>query len=83
MVVPVGRELVPTTNGGAFTVMLNDWLTLCEASWSLTVNVEVAAAVGLPEIVPVDDSVSPAGNGPDPGARLQVYGKLPPVPLSV
>ena len=81
MVVPVGSELVPTTNGGAFTVMLNDWLTLCELpSCSLAVNVAVPVAVGVPVIAPADESVSPCGKNPE--VIVHVYGETPPVPLS-
>ena len=43
----------------------------------------VPFAVGVPEIVPFAASVSPAGNGPDPEAKLHVYPGVPPVAVSV
>jgi hypothetical protein len=46
-----------------------------------TLNDEFVADVGVPEIVPFDESVSPAGN--DPAVRRQVYGEVPPIALRV
>ena len=39
-------------------------------------NVDVPAAVGVPDIVPLWDSESPGGKVPD--AILHVYGGVPP-----
>lgn len=49
-----------------------------EESVTLTVKVAVAAAVGVPEIVPVPLKERPAGND-EPEARLQVSVPAPPL----
>jgi hypothetical protein len=50
-------------------------------SVTFTVKVEEPAVVGVPEIVPVVESVKPAGK--DPELMLQEYGAVPPVAASV
>jgi hypothetical protein len=47
------------------------------ASVAATVKLKVPVAVGVPEIVPVEDSVNPVGNVPE--EMLQETGKTPPV----
>jgi hypothetical protein len=46
-----------------------------------TVNVALPAAVGVPEITPPDDSVSPPGKLPD--VTVHVYPGVPPLALNV
>jgi len=49
-------------------------------SCTLTVNVEVAPVVGVPEMVPLEASVSPAGRLP---AEIDhVYAAVPPVAVN-
>jgi hypothetical protein len=65
--------------------MLNDCVAVCAVgvveSVTFTVKRNDPAAVGVPEIVPVEaDSVRPAGNEPD--WIDQVYGDVPPVAVS-
>jgi hypothetical protein len=50
------------------------------ASFTRTVNDEVAAVVGVPEIAPAVDSVKPEGSVPD--ASVHVYGVVPPLACS-
>ena len=84
LIVPAASELLTTVRAGVLIVMLNDWLTLWELpSCNRTVNVDTPPAVGVPAITPLEDIVRPPGSGADPGARPQLYGVLPPVPLSV
>jgi hypothetical protein len=53
-----------------------------EESLTFAVKVEVAAAVGVPVMTPVDEfSASPAGSVPD--EMLQAYGVLPPAAARV
>jgi hypothetical protein len=69
----------------ALTVAVIDWLAVCgDAVESLTwiINGKLPACVGVPEICPFDaPSVRPAGNEPE--LTDQVYGKAPPVAVSV
>ena len=58
------RALVATSGG-------------CEESETDTVKLEVPALLGVPEITPPDDRVSPAGR--DPEAMLHTYGAIPPL----
>jgi hypothetical protein len=67
----------------AFTVTDSCADAICAgdpASVTETVNVELPLAVGVPEITPALDSVSPAGRLPD--AMDHVYPGVPPVTLS-
>jgi len=43
---------------------------------TITVNPKVPAPVGVPEIVPVEERVKPAGRAPE--LMLQEYGVVPP-----
>jgi len=55
---------------------------VCAAlSVTCTVKFELLAAVGVPLIVPVADSIKPAGN--DPEIKDQEYGGRPPVAVRV
>ena len=47
----------------------------------MAVKLKEPEAVGVPEIAPVVDRVTPAGNAPE--LRLQLYGVVPPVAASV
>ena len=51
------------------------------ASVTFTVKLKEPEAVGVPEIVPPDESVRPAGKAP--ALRLQLYGVVPPAAASV
>ena len=53
-----------------------------EESATFTVKVVLAAAVGVPEIVPVPLNERPAGND-EPEARLQVSVPAPPLACNV
>jgi hypothetical protein len=50
-------------------------------STTLSVKLNVPAAVGVPEMVPPEDSVRPAGRAPE--LMLQLYGVVPPLAASV
>jgi hypothetical protein len=50
-------------------------------SVTLTVKEEVPAAIGVPVIAPFAASDNPLGND-DPMASANVYGAVPPVPVS-
>ena len=66
----------------AFTVRLSDAFAVCESELTAwTVKLLVPDAVGVPEIVPEPNSVSPEGRTPE--ANDQVYGLTPPVAASV
>jgi hypothetical protein len=83
---PPARELVVICTGttDVVTVMLNDFVAVWagdEESFAWTVNVNVPAPVGVPEIVPLVESVRPPGNEPE--LTLQLYGVVPPVAASV
>jgi len=56
---------------------VSDAVADCDAlSVARTVKVLDPAVVGFPEIVPLVESVNPAGNVPP--ARVHVYGGVPP-----
>jgi len=84
---PDGTELVVIcTAGAAATVRVNDFVVVSAVgtveSVTFTVKLKEAAAVGVPEIVPVAaDIVSPAGSAPE--LMLQLYGAVPPVAATV
>jgi len=66
--------------------MLNDFVAVCAVgtveSVTLAVKVNVPAAVGVPEIVPLAAaSVRPAGNTPE--LMLQLYGVVPSLACNV
>ena len=69
----------------AATVRVNDLLAVCAVGFvesvTLAVKLKEPDAVGVPEIVPADDSVRPPGNAP--ALRLQLYGGVPPLAASV
>ena len=83
--VPPGNDVVVTVGGcaAAATAMLKAFVpVLFAASVTCTVNDAVPAAVGVPEITPVDATrLNPAGNVP--ALTLQVYGVVPPLACSV
>ena len=59
---------VVIVSGGALTVMLKDAVADSvgdELSVTFTVKVDDPAVVGVPEITPEEESVSPAGRDPD------------------
>lgn len=67
----------------AVTFNVKDAETFCEGlaeSLTFTVNEELPAVVGDPEIEPLLDIVNPAGNCPE--AMLQRYGFVPPLAAS-
>ena len=69
--------------GCGATTMLKAFVpVLLAASFTSTVNENVPAVVGVPEITPVEaTNVSPAGNVPT--VTLQLYGAVPAVACSV
>jgi len=83
--VPPGNDVLVTVGGcaAAATAMLNAFVPVLFAeSVTCTVNDAVPAAVGVPEIKPVDATrLNPAGNVP--ALTLQLYGVVPPLACSV
>jgi hypothetical protein len=83
--VPPGSDDVVTVGGcpAAATAILNAFVpVLFAASVTCTVNDAVPAAVGVPEITPVEAArTNPAGNVP--ALTLQLYGVVPPFACSV
>ena len=67
----------------AATAMPNAFVpVLFAASFTCTVNDEVPAVVGVPDIAPVPAArLNPAGS--DPALTLQLYGAVPPFACSV
>jgi hypothetical protein len=62
--------------------MLSDWLAvLPRASFTVAVKLKVPAAVGVPEIAPLEDTDNPDGSAPE--ETLQEYGVVPPDAVSV
>ncbi len=84
---PAGTELVEIVTGvtAAATVMVNDFDAVCAVgvveSVTFTVKLNEPDAVGVPEIVPPVESVTPPGNAPE--LTFQVYGVVPPLAASV
>src|SRR4029077_703859 len=82
---PPGNDVVVTVGGcaAAATAILKAFApVLFAASVTCTVNDTVPAAVGVPEITPVDATrLNPAGSVP--ALTLQVYGVVPPLACSV
>ena len=62
--------------GTADTTTENDFVSYPELFVACTVKVKVPSAVGVPDITPSGDSVSPAGRLL-PGVRLQVMDAVP------
>ena len=83
--VPPGNDVVVTVGGcaAAATAILKTFVpVLFAASFTCTVNDDVPAVVGVPEITPVDAArLNPAGNVP--ALTLQLYGVVPPLACSV
>jgi hypothetical protein len=69
----------------AATARVNDLLAVCAVGFvesvTLAVKLKEPDAVGVPEIVPADDNVSPPGSAPE--LMLQLYGVVPPLAASV
>jgi hypothetical protein len=69
----------------AVTVTLKDWVAVCAAgvveSVTFTVKPNVPEEVGVPEIVPLEVKVRPAGNAP--ALMLQLYGVVPPLAAKI
>jgi hypothetical protein len=80
---PLERDVVVMAKGTGSILRLSCCVTetgVGAASVTFTVNVEVSAAVGVPEIFP-EANVSPAGNVPE--SRLQVSVPVPPLAARV
>jgi hypothetical protein len=82
----VSVEVVMVTGETAVaTVRVNDWVAVCAVgvveSVTFAVNVNEPDAVGVPEIVPPEESVNPPGRAPE--LMLQPYGVVPPLAASV
>jgi hypothetical protein len=84
---PEGTETVLICTGvtAAATVRVNDLVVVCAVgvveSVTLAVKLKEPDAVGVPEIVPAEDSVRPPGKAP--ALMLQLYGVVPPLAASV
>ena len=64
-VVPVGRETVVIVKGAYITIDSGFVLVALFASFTWTVNVEVPAEVGFPDMTPVEPfNDNPYGNDP-------------------
>jgi hypothetical protein len=69
--VPEGTEPVEIATGvtAAATVMVNDFVAVCAVgvveSVTFAVNVNAPDAVGVPEIVPPVESITPPGKAPE------------------
>ncbi|BDC50562.1 hypothetical protein F183_A28780 [Bryobacterales bacterium F-183] len=74
--VAVPRVIADTLTEGVTTLMVNAFVTdLAVASVARRVKVAKPAAVGVPEIVPVDAKLKPTGSAPE--ASDQVTGDVP------
>jgi hypothetical protein len=71
--------------GAAAITRVNDCVAVCAVgvveSVTLAVKLKEPAVVGVPEIVPVAESVRPAGKAPE--VMLQLYGVVPPLAAKV
>jgi hypothetical protein len=66
----------------AATVICRGAVVVCAAaSVTLAVKLNVPAVVGVPEIWPAEESVSPLGSAP--ALTVQVYGVVPPLAARV
>jgi hypothetical protein len=80
--VPLGSDEIVTVNGGAAMVMLRAWVAVpLELSFTWTVKFAVPAVVGVPLMLPVAASDSPAGR--EPTVVDQVLPPVPPLAASV
>jgi hypothetical protein len=84
--VPLGNSDAPKTIAAGLAMPIVYATLLVSAgepeSVSFTVKLELAAAVGVPEMIPVPvPRDNPAGS--DPVANDHVYGEIPPAPASV
>ena len=70
-------------NVGLIIVRVNGWVATCWDPLPVTriVKTKTPAAVAVPLITPLGDSVRPSGNPPE--ARDHVYGVVPPVAVNV
>jgi hypothetical protein len=86
---PDGTEAVVICSAvtAAATVRVNDLVAVSALGFGVVESVTFAAklkepdTVGVPEIVPAEDSVRPPGNAPE--SMLQLYGVVPPLAASV
>ena len=84
---PVGTDRLVICTGvtAAVTVRVNAFVAVCAVgvveSVTLAVKLKEPEAVGVPEIVPAEDSARPAGSAPE--LMLQPYGVVPPLAASV
>ena len=75
---PVKGEAVVIVSAGGLIVREKDFVAVCaKVSATRTVKFDKPAAVGVPLMVPPDESVTPAGSEPD--STDQEYGAVPPV----
>lgn len=74
-----------TGETAAATVRVKDLVAVCAVgvveSVTFAVKVNEPDAVGVPEIVPPEESVKPPGKAPE--LMLQLYGVVPPLDASV
>jgi hypothetical protein len=70
-------------NVGLIIVRLKAWVAVCWDPLPVTriVKAKTPGAVGVPLIMPPEDSARPSGNAPE--ARDHVYGVVPPVAVNV
>jgi hypothetical protein len=77
-----GKDDVVTANGGGATVIDKAEVSVLDPpSVTFTVKLEVPNAVGVPDIVPPAERVSPAGKVP--AETVQLNGGVPPAALKV
>ena len=80
--VPLGKEAVVICSGGGLMTRVNARCAVCAAlSVTFMVTPKLPATVGVPEIVPPEESVTPVGSAP--AITEYVYGVVPPVEASV
>jgi hypothetical protein len=80
--VPLGSDDVVIVKGAGVTVMLRACVSVAfELSFTRTLKVEVPAAAGIPLIVPLAESDSPAGS--EPALIDQLFPPVPPLAESV
>ena len=79
---PLGKVDVVIINGAGAMVICRGAVAVCAAaSVTLAVKLNVPAVVGVPEIWPAEESVSPPGSAP--ALTVQVKGVVPPLAASV
>jgi hypothetical protein len=80
--VPPGKFAVVTLSDAGAIAMLNGLVAVVpELSFTCAVNVEVPAVVGVPVILPLAASASPAGSAPT--VTVHVFPPLPPLAVRV